>query len=98
MIAEDLPALVNANEAYQNTKKNSDKQNAQVGHGKVLMAAIVPILRWCTTLDLAYAYINENYSFPTFVILGDPGFGSRMDPNVQARPPGEIAVTELASS
>jgi type I restriction enzyme R subunit len=44
MITEQLPALVNANEAYQNAKKNSDKQNARVEHDKALVKAIVSIM------------------------------------------------------
>ena len=44
MIAEELPALVNANEAYQNAKKNSDKQNARVEHDRALSEAIVSIM------------------------------------------------------
>lgn len=44
MITEDLPALVNANKAYQNAKKNSDKQNARVEHDKALAQAIVSVM------------------------------------------------------
>jgi type I restriction enzyme R subunit len=44
MITEQLPALVNANKAYQNAKKNSDKQNARVEHDKALVQAIVSIM------------------------------------------------------
>ena len=44
IITDELPAMVNANEAYQNAKKNSDKQNARVEHDKALMGAIVSIM------------------------------------------------------
>jgi type I restriction enzyme R subunit len=44
IITDDLPNMVNANEAYQNAKKNSDKQNARVEHDKALMQAIVSIM------------------------------------------------------
>jgi type I restriction enzyme R subunit len=44
IITDDLPKMVNANEAYQNAKKNSDKQNARVEHDKALMQAIVSIM------------------------------------------------------
>jgi len=44
IITDNLPKMVNANEAYQNAKKNSDKQNARVEHDKALMQAIVSIM------------------------------------------------------
>jgi type I restriction enzyme R subunit len=44
IITDELPKMVNANEAYQNAKKNSDKQNARVEHDKALMQAIVSIM------------------------------------------------------
>jgi len=44
IITDNLPKIVNANEAYQNAKKNSDKQNARVEHDKALMQAIVSIM------------------------------------------------------
>ena len=44
LITEEIPARVAADEAYQNARKNSDKQNARIEHDKALgrvMTAIV---------------------------------------------------------
>ncbi len=36
LITEDIPSRVAADAAYQNAKKNSDKQNARIEHDKAL--------------------------------------------------------------
>jgi len=41
LITEDIPERVAADIAYQNAKKNSDKQNARIEHDKALTSAIV---------------------------------------------------------
>jgi type I restriction enzyme R subunit len=64
MITEELPALVNANEAYQNAKKNSDKQNARVEHDKALVKAIVSIMNDDGELFKQY---QDNESFKTWL-------------------------------
>ena len=38
LITEDIPNRVAADTAYQNAKKNSDKQNARIEHDKALAA------------------------------------------------------------
>ena len=38
LITEDIPARVAADGAYQNARKNSDKQNARIEHDKALGA------------------------------------------------------------
>jgi type I restriction enzyme R subunit len=64
MITEELPALVNANEAYQNAKKNSDKQNARVEHDKALVKAIVSIMNDDGEL---FKQFQDNESFKTWL-------------------------------
>ena len=64
MITEDLPTLVNADEAYQNAKKNSDKQNAKVEHDKALSSAIVSIMNDDSELFKQFA---DNESFRTWL-------------------------------
>jgi type I restriction enzyme R subunit len=64
MITVDLPALVNANEAYQNAKKNSDKQNAKVEHDKALVKAIVSIMNDDGEL---FKQFQDNESFKTWL-------------------------------
>ena len=64
MITEQLPALVNANEAYQNAKKNSDKQNARVEHDKALVKAIVSIMNDDGELFKQY---QDNEGFKTWL-------------------------------
>jgi type I restriction enzyme R subunit len=41
LIAEEIPRRVNADPAYQNAKKHSDKQNARIEHDKALEQVIV---------------------------------------------------------
>jgi type I restriction enzyme R subunit len=55
---------VNANEAYQNAKKNSDKQNARVEHDKALVKAIVSIVNDDGELFKQY---QDNESFKTWL-------------------------------
>jgi type I restriction enzyme R subunit len=40
VIAVDIPARVNADERYQNAKKNSDRENARIEHDRALDDAI----------------------------------------------------------
>lgn len=55
---------MNANEAYQNAKKNSDKQNARVEHDKALVKAIVSIVNDDGELFKQY---QDNESFKTWL-------------------------------
>jgi hypothetical protein len=63
-LAEDLPTIVNANVAYQNAKKNSDKQNARVEHDKALNDAIVSIMNDDTEL---FKQFMDNDSFKSWL-------------------------------
>jgi type I restriction enzyme, R subunit len=44
VISEELPEKVNADEAYDNAKRNSDKQNARIEHDKALGRAILELM------------------------------------------------------
>src|SRR5207253_3022914 len=44
VITEELPDKVNADEAYDNAKRNSDKQNASIEHDKALGRAILELM------------------------------------------------------
>jgi type I restriction enzyme R subunit len=44
VITEELPTKVNADEAYDNAKRNSDKQNARIEHDKALGRAILDLM------------------------------------------------------
>jgi type I restriction enzyme R subunit len=44
VIAEEIPAKVAADRAYQNAMKNSDKQNARIEHDKALQQVLVELL------------------------------------------------------
>src|SRR5262249_53542201 len=44
VITEELPQKVNADEAYDNAKRNDDKQNARIEHDKALGRAILELM------------------------------------------------------
>lgn len=44
VIAEEIPAKVSADKAYQNATKNSDRQNARIEHDNALQRVIVELL------------------------------------------------------
>lgn len=50
MIAEDIPRKVAADTAYQNAKRNSDKQNARIEHDKALGRVIIGLMKDDTEL------------------------------------------------
>src|SRR5581483_4978908 len=45
LITEEIPARVSADTAYQNAKKNSDRQNARIEHDKALQRVIVGLMK-----------------------------------------------------
>ncbi|MDP2661354.1 MAG: type I restriction endonuclease subunit R [Dehalococcoidia bacterium] len=59
-IAEEIPAKVAADKAYQNAMKNSDKQNARIEHDRVLQRVIGELLSDHTELFRQY---SESESF-----------------------------------
>ncbi len=60
VITEEIPAKVDADKAYQNARKNSDKQNARIEHDKVLERVIVDLLNDHTEL---FKQFMENPQF-----------------------------------
>jgi len=60
LITEDIPARVSADTAYQNAKRNSDKQNARVEHDKALARVMTAVLRDDTEL---FRQFMDNESF-----------------------------------
>jgi type I restriction enzyme R subunit len=60
VIADELPAKVSADKAYQNAMKNSDKQNARIEHDKALERAVIELLSDHTEL---FKQFSDNPSF-----------------------------------
>jgi type I restriction enzyme, R subunit len=60
VIAEEIPAKVSADRAYQNAMKNSDKQNARIEHDKALQRVIIELLTDHTEL---FKQFSDNPSF-----------------------------------
>jgi type I restriction enzyme R subunit len=60
IIAEELPAKVAANKAYQNAMQHSDKQNARIEHDKALELAVIDLLSDHTEL---FKQFSDNPSF-----------------------------------
>ena len=60
VIAEELPAKVAADRAYQNAMANSDKQNARIEHDKALESAMNALLKDHTEL---FKQFSDNESF-----------------------------------
>src|SRR5437016_6866360 len=60
LITEDIPARVAADTAYQNAKRNSDKQNARIEHDKALARVMTAVLKDDTEL---FKQFSDNESF-----------------------------------
>lgn len=71
IIAEELPAKVSADPAYQNAMKNNDKQNARIEHDKALQRVMVELLSDHTEL---FKQFSDNPSFKKW--LSDTNFGA----------------------
>ncbi len=71
VIAEEIPAKVGADIAYQNAINNSDKQNARIEHDKALQRVMVELLADHTEL---FKQFSDNPSFKKW--LGDTIFGA----------------------
>ena len=81
MIATEIPNKVAANEAYQNAKQNSDKQNARIEHDKALGAVIVGLMRDDTEL---FKQFSDNPEFKRW--LTDTIFSATYDRPVPPAP------------
>lgn len=60
VISEELPAKVSADQAYQNARKNSDKQNARIEHDRALERAVMALM--ADHLEL-FKQFSDNPSF-----------------------------------
>ena len=60
LITEEIPARVSADSAYQNAKRNSDKQNARIEHDKALARVMTAVLKDDTEL---FKQFSDNESF-----------------------------------
>lgn len=60
LITKDIPRRVDADVAYQNAKRNSDRQNARIEHDKALMRVMVGVLKDDTDL---FKMFMDNESF-----------------------------------
>jgi len=60
LITEDIPQRVAADEAYQNARRNSDKQNARIEHDKALGRVMTAVLKDDTEL---FRQFMDNESF-----------------------------------
>jgi type I restriction enzyme R subunit len=60
LVTEEIPAKVAADKAYQNAKKNSDKQNARIEHDKALRRVMTGVLKDDAEL---YKLFSDNADF-----------------------------------
>ena len=74
MITKDIPEKVAADTAYQNAKRNSDKQNAKIEHDKALGRVIVGLMKDDTELFKQY---SDNPEFKRW--LAETVFGMTYD-------------------
>jgi type I restriction enzyme, R subunit len=74
LITEDIPNRVAADTAYQNAKKNSDKQNARIEHDKALGRVMTAVLKDDTEL---FKQFMDNESFRRW--MTDTVFGITYD-------------------
>jgi type I restriction enzyme R subunit len=61
LITEDIPERVAADVAYQNARRNSDKQNARIEHDKALARVMTAVLKDDTEL---FKQFMDNEGFP----------------------------------
>ena len=60
LITEEIPLKVAADNAYQNARKHSDKQNARIEHDKALARVMTAVLKDDTEL---FKQFSDNESF-----------------------------------
>jgi len=76
VIADEIPAKVSADKAYQNAMKNSDRQNARIEHDKALQDVIVALLSDHAEL---FKQFSDNPSFKKW--LSDTTFRTTYSPS-----------------
>ncbi len=74
LITEDIPNRVAADTAYQNARKNSDKQNARIEHDKALTRVMTAVLKDDTEL---FKQFMDNEGFQRW--MKDTVFGLTYD-------------------
>ena len=74
LITEEIPARVAVDTAYQNARKNSDKQNARIEHDKALTRVMTSVLKDDTEL---FKQFMDNESFKRW--MTDTVFGLTYD-------------------
>lgn len=60
LVTEEIPAKVSSDKAYQNARKNSDKQNAKIEHDKALKRVMTGVLKDDSEL---YKQFSDNTDF-----------------------------------
>jgi type I restriction enzyme R subunit len=85
LIATEIPNKVAANEAYQNAKQNSDKQNARIEHDKALAGVIVGLMKDDTEL---FKQFSDNPEFKRW--LTDTVFAATYDRPASRRPRSDL--------
>jgi type I restriction enzyme R subunit len=81
LITEDIPARVAADTAYQNARKNSDKQNARIEHDKALGRVMTAVLKDDTEL---FKQFMDNESFRRWIT--DTVFSLTYSPEIAKSP------------
>lgn len=76
LITEDIPNRVAADTAYQNARKNSDKQNARIEHDKALERVMTAVMKDDTEL---FKLFMDNESFRRW--MTDTVFGLTYEPS-----------------
>jgi type I restriction enzyme R subunit len=74
LITVEIPARVASDSAYQNARKNSDKQNARIEHDKALARVMTAVLKDDTEL---FKQFSDNEGFRRW--LTDTVFGLTYD-------------------
>jgi type I restriction enzyme R subunit len=88
---EDIPSRVAADAAYENAKKNSDRQNARIEHDKALTRVMTAVLKDDTEL---FKQFMDNESFrrwltdTVFHLTYEPAEGASSQPDEAGHPPG----------
>jgi hypothetical protein len=62
LIAEDIPARVSADMAYQNAMRNNDKQNARIEHDKALARVVTGMVKDDTHCSSSSATTSHSVS------------------------------------
>jgi type I restriction enzyme R subunit len=76
LITEEIPAKVAADTAFQNARKNSDRQNARIEHDKALARVMIGVLKDDTEL---FKQFSDNPAFKKW--LADTVFGMTYPPD-----------------